>query len=184
MKHQTYRLIFLLGVIINSGTGCVREDPCATTDLRVDLITVDVSDCLNETGKIEVAASGGTAPYRYELNVGLENGTGSFNRVGAGDHIVRVKDANDCEETLVVKVSSNVSFQDVRTIVRSSCARSACHDGSRNIPNFNMEENIRSFSFEIQSRTGDRSMPPPNAAPPLTDDQIQLIDCWVRDGAL
>lgn len=56
------------------------------------------------TGAINVAATGGAAPYEYTLNNGLPQATGGFPGLVSGDYIVEVEDSNGCVASLNIEV--------------------------------------------------------------------------------
>jgi hypothetical protein len=64
----------------------------------------------------------------------------------------------------------------------NSCAISGCHDGSvSSLPNFSNLSVIQANASMIKSRTQSGNMPKTGS---LTQNQIDLIACWVDDGAL
>jgi hypothetical protein len=60
------------------------------------------------------------------------------------------------------------------------CALSGCHDGRRR-PDLRLYERAKFYAKAIKSKTQDRSMPFEGS---LTQEQIDVIACWVDDGAL
>ena len=83
----------------------------------VSMSTVSVSHeiCVGDAdGSIEIAISGGTAPYRTALNSNLDSDFVQdqvlFNNLAAGTHIIFVRDANDCEENIIVEINPGVNL--------------------------------------------------------------------------
>lgn len=74
-----------------------------------------------------------------------------------------------------------VSWQnDILPIMITSCATEKCHDGITRRDWTNYDE-VKRFSVSIKNRTQDKSMPFDG---PLPQEQIDLIACWVNNGAL
>lgn len=74
-----------------------------------------------------------------------------------------------------------ISWQnDILPIMETSCAGAGCHDGisRRDWTDYN---EVKQYSTAIKQRTQDRSMP--FDGPPLPQDQIDIISCWVDAGA-
>ncbi len=74
-----------------------------------------------------------------------------------------------------------VSWQnDILPIMASSCANAGCHDGITRRDWMDYDE-VKRYAASIKQRTVDRSMP--FDGPPLSQEQINLIACWVDAGA-
>ncbi|OYT15664.1 MAG: hypothetical protein B7C24_11950, partial [Bacteroidetes bacterium 4572_77] len=78
-------------------------DPIVITQPTQVVITsvtpTDVALCYGDlSGEIAIVASGGTGALSYSIDDGgTYQASGSFTGLAAGDYIVRVKDANDCD---------------------------------------------------------------------------------------
>ncbi|MCB9186528.1 MAG: PKD domain-containing protein, partial [Flavobacteriales bacterium] len=59
----------------------------------------------DNSGNLEVSATGGVGPYEYNLDGGLYGMSGSFNGLEAAMYVVGVRDANGCEDTLHVTLT-------------------------------------------------------------------------------
>ncbi len=79
------------------------DEPAA---LSCNLTGTDLTDCSVTDGMISTTANGGTAPYTYSINGGTFVSNGSFTNLMAGNHIVTVKDANDCTSTCAVTLTA------------------------------------------------------------------------------
>lgn len=101
---------FSLAIMLSScgSDGDVAID-CAKSGLVLKQKTVTDISCANATGKVEVVAEGGTAPYTYDLG-GVKNTTGIYSSLGVGKVTVTVVDANQCEATLEVEVKSLITL--------------------------------------------------------------------------
>jgi len=77
---------------------------------------------------------------------------------------------------------SGVSFSaSISPIISTNCALPQCHGGSPFLPDFREFSIIQSKAAKIRTRTQNRSMPQIGS---LTQQEIDLIACWVDDGAL
>ncbi len=150
-------------------------------------VTLETSDaeCGNASGSITASAVGGDSNYTFALDGGTAQASGDFTNVSNGSHSVVVTDGTGCTVTKDVIVSSGTSWaRDIKPIIDSNCAVSGCHNGDNtSIPNWTVFSNVQSRASDIKARTGDRSMPRAGSGLTLTDDEIELIACWVDDGA-
>lgn len=141
------------------------------------------NQCSGDNGVITVTASGGKAPYQFQLDSkGYVTGN-SFTNLNHGQHVIIVKDDEGCQVTLSVQVvrgKTGISYAgQIKNILTTSCNTAGCHGagtGSRDWTNF---ENVVNKAANIKIRTANRTMPPTT---PLSQDQIDLIGCWVDDG--
>ncbi len=139
------------------------------------------SDCSSNTGSINANASGGEGQLLYSLDGGTFSTIGSFTEVGPGEHEVTVRDEEDCEVTKTFQVLTNVSLSsDIMPIMTNDCAITGCHNGSIS-PRLTTNAEIISNAGRIKSETQSGSMPRDRT---LTQAEIDLIACWVDDGAL
>ncbi|MEK6781453.1 MAG: hypothetical protein AABY93_07090 [Bacteroidota bacterium] len=94
---------------------------CAKSGLVLKQKTVTDISCADATGKVEVVAEGGTAPYSYDL-AGAKNNTGIYSSLGVGKVSITVADANQCEATLEVEVKSLITLNaSVATTANNQC---------------------------------------------------------------
>lgn len=70
---------------------------------------------------------------------------------------------------------------DIKPIMEKNCAITGCHNGVSRSNDFREFTSAKSHAKSIKSKTQDRSMPFDGA---LTQNEIDLIACWVDDGAL
>lgn len=136
--------------------------------------------CDSSNGTISVIATEGTPPYAYALGEENFQGESTFQGLQAGEYLVRLKDAQDCETSQLVKVKSGTSWStQVEPIIQNNCALASCHGGTQP-PDFRNFQNVLSVADRIKELTGNGTMPP-NAS--LSSGSIELIACWVDDGA-
>lgn len=80
---------------------------CSTSNLELTLISKsDVTTCKSIDGSLTVEASGGTAPYDFNLNGAQYQTNNVFIDLGPGTYLVTVKDKNNCEKTLEVTINA------------------------------------------------------------------------------
>lgn len=77
--------------------------------------------------------------------------------------------------------TGSVSYvADIKPIIETKCLLSGCHGSSPSLPDWGVLSEVQAQAQDIKRRTRDRSMP---ATGSLTQEQIDLITCWVDDGA-
>lgn len=103
-------------VVINENTYpfCTLTSPVITIDsptqpLAVQLVATNDRVCLTNTGTILGTATGGTAPYQYELSnaggiVQAFSSDNYFENLSDGTYTVTVTDANSCQTSNVVTI--------------------------------------------------------------------------------
>ncbi|HEY0654671.1 MAG TPA: hypothetical protein VGD65_16155 [Chryseosolibacter sp.] len=92
-----------------------------------------------------------------------------------------INDLNDREGQEPFVCDPETSWQnDILPIIEKSCAVSGCHDGISRRDWTNYAE-VKRYAAAFKQRTQDRSMP--FDGPPLTQEQIDVIGCWVDSGA-
>lgn len=77
---------------------------------------------------VTVNAYGGTPSYSYQLNNGAYQASNVFNNVPAGNHVVTIRDANNCTAVKNVAIS-----QPTVLTANASAANVACNGGSTTV---------------------------------------------------
>ncbi len=140
------------------------------------------SGCNTMQGVLTVSAINGVAPYLYSLDNGAFQSSNEFIDLASGDHSVLVTDQNGCSFVLQEAIPTGVSYsKSIDAIIMDNCAVTGCHGGSQ-FPDFRIFENIQNNKDNIKTRTQNKSMPTGGGS--LTQEQIDLIACWVDDGGL
>ncbi|WP_425390753.1 SprB repeat-containing protein [Ekhidna sp.] len=171
-------------VVVTDSTGCSSEIEVSIKNeegVNLDDVRVSNTSCGTSKGSIEVEASGGIEPYSYSINGGASQSSSIFSDLSNGSYNVAVMDATGCETSESVNILTGVSYENsIKAIIETNCAISGCHNGSVS-PDLRTFSTIQSSASRIKARTGNGSMPRGRT---LTQTQIDLIACWVDDGAL
>jgi len=152
-----------------------------TGGVNLTEVITNNAGCGTTDGSIRVNATGGMEPYSYQINNGEVQIANTFEGLGLGTYSVAVIDQNGCESAQSVEINSGVSYEaSIKSIIENNCAISGCHNGSVS-PNLTSFSTIQSRASSIKTKTGNKSMPKGSS---LSQQQIDLISCWVNDGAL
>jgi hypothetical protein len=174
-------------VKVTDANGCTKA---------VDNVSIKASDftfnadiksddsCLSGNGIITLNVESVNPPYSYRLASGEFSDNNVFTGLAVGSYSFIVKDNTDCSVTLSLTVPrgfTGTSWEsDIKPIVTKSCALSGCHDGGAR-SDLRIFQNAKQLAGQVKSKTQDRSMPRNGT---LSQDEIDLIACWVDDGAL
>lgn len=183
-------------IIINLTSGIYTVttkdvDGCIATSsvevLENDGITIDNvetmdSGCNTNNGSLTVIASGAGDSFTYSLNGGAPQNSGAFSNLSNDTYLITIKDNRGCVKTTNVIINSGVSYQQsISNIISSNCAITGCHVSGGIRADFTQFSNVQSRASQIKSRTQSGNMPKTGS---LSQQQIDLIACWVDDGAL
>jgi len=173
-------------VLIKDANGCtasVDNVMVKASDFTFNADITEDNACLAGNGAVVVDVADGNPPYTYKLGNGTFTDNNSFSGLSAGNHIISVKDNIGCSVTLSVTVPRGFTgtswTTEIKPIMENSCALSGCHNGSSR-PDLRTFEKAKFYAKSIKSKTQDRSMPREGT---LTQQQIDIIACWVDDGA-
>lgn len=135
-------------------------------------------------GTITITPSGGTPPYEVKFGDGPFETSLVFDGLAAGVYPVTVKDATGCLLVWNCTVHSGdtgTSYSvDIQPIFNASCNSSSCHGAGNGSRSWTTFSNVVAKAQQIKLRTANGSMPPAGS---LSPQQIQIIACWVDDGA-
>lgn len=179
-------------VFVKDNNGCEKElsgitlsspaAPVAGTP-----VIANQTDCSNPNGSITANVSGGTPPYQYKLGDGAFGTTATFTGLKAGNYTITIKDGVNCNLTVnsTVVSATGISYAtDIAPILQTNCIKSGCHNGDNGTQrNWSVFANVQNNAIAIKTRTGNRSMPQDIAPAGLPQAQIDMIACWVDEGA-
>ena len=159
---------------------------CNGVTIAVNPTVTGVTPCVNASGSISVAASGGTGPYTYSLNGGSFQSVTSFASLNAGTYSITAKDANGCTGTqssiTVGTRSAGPLFTAVRTIIQNNCV--SCHNATVANGGVNLSTDcaIVSAKDRINARAvlGTGGWMPTSGPLPTADRQA--ITSWINAG--
>lgn len=171
-------------VTVKDSLGCTHSRTISlnskSSGIEISLVTTTDTDCSNN-GSIIVNVAGGKKPFKYSINSGAAQVSNEFKGLAAATYSISVIDSTNCQgSSSAVIASSGPSFKnDIQSVITSNCATSGCHNGSRS-PNLSSYSGISSNGSSIIGAINN-NMPPGGR---LTQQQITLITCWVKSGAL
>lgn len=170
-------------VTVVDGNTCSASMEVSVTNidgLNITFETTEAGGCAESDGMLNVTAFNGVEPYQYRINEGSYSSGHEFTGLAKGVYNLTVSDASGCEVTQPVRIKSGISFAaSIRPIIENSCAISDCHNGSQ-YPDFRVFKNIHDNAAQIKALTADRTMPQDGS---ITQTEINMIACWVDDGA-
>ena len=167
---------------------------CSATINNVSILAADFSFsttrqpntlCLGGNGSVTINVTSSNPPYTFRLANGSFTDENVFTGLSTGEHKISVKDNSDCMVTLTINILQGPTgtswSNDILPIMEKNCAITGCHNGVSRSNNFKEYASVKSFAASVKTKTQDRSMPFDGS---LTQNQIDLIECWVDDGAL
>jgi len=168
-------------IVINAAEGAISYT----------VVQNEPAGCSTSNGQITINATGGTGNLEYSVDGGTPTEENVFSSLSTGLHEILVSDEEGCENSQTVHVASGVSWsstiegqsESIMNILTTNCAGSgtSCHIGSTvGLPDWSNVATARAHAADIKRKTGDRSMPEDGE---LSQEQIDLIACWVDDGA-
>ncbi|MEO6583156.1 MAG: hypothetical protein ABIO05_02465 [Ferruginibacter sp.] len=165
-------------------------NPCSGVTILATTTITSTAPCGATNGGIAVSASGGTAPYTFNINGGSYQSVNTFINLAAGTYTITAKDANGCTSNGVVAVVNTAApgalFTAVKQVMATNCALSGCHlsPNPQNGLDFSDNCTIQANNSRIKARAVDGSpsfMPPP-PMPQLSATDKQKIVNWVNAG--
>jgi hypothetical protein len=172
----------------NGCVGFLRSNVGSTgTVLSATAVATPDDKCFSDNGSIIVKARNGVSPYQYKFEGNEFVNDSVFSTLKSGFYKIEVTDGQNCKTSVAVKVGhgfSGVSYiKDIVPIINSKCANAGCHNGDVGFNiNFTVYNNLKSYASIIKAMVSLRR--PHMNQPPLLDQEIQYISCWVEDGTL
>ena len=149
--------------------------------MNATFTATDAGGCKNTDGSVTINAFDGTEPYSYSMNGGTGSSNATFQGLARGEYQFLVSDASGCEVTQTIRIRSGISFKDsIKPIIDTNCVKSGCHNGTQ-FPDLRVYKNIHDNAGQVKALTANRSMPVNGS---LSQAEIDMIGCWVDDGAL
>lgn len=174
-------------VSVKDGHGCIAYIDNVNVEAEGFSVSTQVTAdnvCIGGDGSVTILVTGGTEPFNYKLEDGLFSDINVFTNLDRGKHQVTVKDDSDCTVKLNITIphgETGVSWSgDVLPIIQTKCALPGCHNGATR-PDLRLYSKAYFYREYIKDLTRTRAMPFNDET--LTQTQIELITCWVDDGA-
>jgi hypothetical protein len=156
--------------------------PNSTLDASIVVQSDD--QCLTNNGSISVTGLGGSGVYQFQLGSNGFLSTGTFENLKHGIYSVIVKDSQDCQKVLNVTVPRGLTSvrysTEIKPIFDANCNLSGCHGAGTGSRDWTSFSNVKNRAAQIKARTVNKSMPIGGFV--LTQEEIDLISCWVDDG--
>lgn len=148
--------------------------------IALTVSATSTSGCGTSNGTLAISATGGDGAFTYRLAGGSFGSSSDFSDLSQGEYTIEAKDGAGCITSTKQYIASGISLTDqVMPIINTNCALSGCH-GDTESPLLNSESAVRNDAARIRSVTTSGSMPPAGETS-LTQNQIDLISCWVTD---
>lgn len=124
-NNKMHNLLFTATIFLLIACQSETEDPavdCSVSTLAIQLVSTTDAGCGQADGSLEVAGSGGTAPYAYTLNTGQRSDNGTFEELPATVYTVTLRDRDNC----TVSLSASVDNQDGVILTGVITTQSGC----------------------------------------------------------
>lgn len=170
----------------NDCTQSINVQVSSDSDLSGTITIDNDSGCNSSNGVVTVNATGGAPPYSYSLDSEPSQSVSEYSGLSTGSHFVTIEDSNGCTTQVTANIKSGVSYsQTISPILVANCVLQTCHNDDNGADrNWTVYDNVKAKASGIKTRTASGSMPPSSSGQSLTQDEIDLIACWVDDGAL
>ncbi|MFZ6011709.1 MAG: hypothetical protein ACOYXT_15305 [Bacteroidota bacterium] len=176
----------LYTVAVKDKNGCIALVDSIFVGAKTFQVKFDTTPdalCLDSDGTVNINVQETNGPYSFAIDNGAFTSNASFSHVSAGKHFVSIQDKDGCvviSPVTIPRGNTGTSWQnDILPIMVSSCATSGCHDGISRL-DWRVYSEVKKYADVIKEKTQDRSMP---FNGPLPQNKIDLIACWVDDGA-
>ena len=182
---------------LESGLYSVTVQDANKCNTRIDGILISVKqfdisflyapdeECLLDSGSVEITVLEDNHPYQFNIDGKGFTTDNLFKNLKDGDHFLDIQDNNGCAVKMKITVPrgfTSVSWQnDILPIMTTSCATANCHNGVSRPNDWRIYSQVKQYAATIRQKTQNRSMPFDTTLP---QDKIDLIACWVDDGAL
>lgn len=155
------------------------------SDISFTADVIDNTKCVGGNGSITITMGGGQPPYQYKIGGGEYASENVFTDLESSNYLITVKDNVDCIVELNISVGQSVTntswLTEILPIMQTKCAISGCHNGIARPTDFRIYADAKSNAALIKTYTQDGYMPFEGT---ITQDQKDLIACWVDEGAL
>jgi hypothetical protein len=177
--------VYTVSVIDSKGCEAVLPNINVNAEgLSFDAVVTPNTDCTGGNGSIEINVNEGRPPYQFKFGDGPFSAANTFEGLSAGSYDIVAADSESCISILhitVTRASTGTSWNNtIKPLMTTYCALSGCHNG-KSRPDLRLYDKAKLYATQIKNLTADKSMPYEGS---LTQQQIDLIACWVDEGAL
>jgi len=165
--------------------GCTAIAEATITDETNITISVSINDAGCGTNNGQIQANASQAGYEYSIDSINFQAEGNFTGLGAGTYTVIARNNAGCSVSEEVTLASGISYENtVANIITTNCStEDNCHGAdSPNATKLATLADIQELADRVKARVVAETMPPGDRD--LTQEQIDLISCWIDDGAL
>lgn len=153
-------------------------------NINLSIASVTPSGCGTSEGEVSLEATGGSENYSYSLDGTTYQPETVFRNLPSGKFTAFVKDDAGCVSNSEFILESGVSFKSsVKSIFEMNCAVTGCHVSGTKRVNLEEFDGIQKNASRILSLTKSGAMPPKNSGKQLTASEVDLLACWINDGA-
>ncbi len=174
---------------VRDSTNCIDEGvfslTAADSGITMNATADSVAGCGGSEGQVTVIASGGVGTLTYRVDDGSFGSDSVFMGLTAGNHVFDVMDEEGCVLSSTEFVLSGTSYADeVAAILQTNCDGSTCHiGGTTGLPDWSDFSELQNKSVRVKTKILDGTMPPASSGKSLSQAEIDIIVCWVDDGA-
>jgi hypothetical protein len=177
--------IYPVSIVDANGCEAIANNVVVPADgLQFSIALKADSACFSNNGSVTISVIEGKRPFQFGIQDGTFSNDSVFTGLSHGTYIVKAKDNDGCVIDLNVSIprgNTEVRWAlDIKPLFTTYCATQGCHNGISRTNDFRKYTWASRFANDIKVRTGNRSMPFNGS---LTQHQIDLIACWVDDGA-
>jgi hypothetical protein len=128
-------------IVVKDGAGCKSNPKNAVINSFVSTLKATASvtnntSCLQSTGSVSIAVTGGTSPYQYSIDGGTAQTTNVFTGLAVGPHKVVIKDAAGCTDEVSFTVTQlNSTLSGTATVTNVICDKKGSVKADRWQPN-------------------------------------------------
>ena len=156
--------------------------PAASGVFQANAVVYPDNGCSTNSGSILVKARDGVKPFYYQLEERPFQTDSVFYHLDKGIYQIRLRDANGCFYQLFARIEhgdTGISYLNiVQPVINQYCSMTGCHNGdagvTTNFTQFNIVKRYGMILVRYASMT--------HRQPPLHQQQIDFIRCWVEDG--
>lgn len=153
-------------------------------DLQLSIASRTDTGCGTSEGSVQLEAGGGVGNHMFSLDGESFQPEPAFHQLSAGAFTAFVRDEKGCTSTAEFVLITGISYEaSVKDIIQTNCAISGCHVAGTGRANFEQFSQVKNKASTILSYTQSGHMPPESSGKKLSQEELDAIACWVRDGA-